>query len=82
MTLNKATILKSVLFFQGQLNRWVTNWPLISTSSEHCRAHVTFLTLDQTDKETWHNQQEDNENENDKDKDKDKDEGIENDLVI
>ena len=80
MTLNKATILKSVLFFrcQGQLNRWVTNWPLISASSEHCRAHVTFLTLDQTDKETWHNQQEDNENENDKDKDED----IENDLVI
>ena len=69
MTLNKATILKSVLFFQGQLNRWVTNWPLISTSSEHCRAHVTFLTLglDKNDKETWHDQQEDNENENDKD---------------
>ena len=43
---------------------------------------MTFLTLDQTDKETWHNQQEDNENENDKDKDKDKDEDIENDLVI
>ena len=41
---------------------------------------MTFLTLDQTDKETWHNQQEDNENENDKDKDKDED--IENDLVI
>ena len=40
---------------------------------------MTFLTLDQTDKETWHNQQEDNENGNDKNKDKDED--IENDLV-
>ena len=37
---------------------------MISVSSKHWRA-VTFLTIDQKDEETWHDQQEDKDKDND-----------------
>ena len=55
---------------------WLTDFWIqrLQSTAELTWTHVTFLTIDQKDEETWLNQQED--------KDKDKGQGIGSDLVI
>ena len=58
------------------LIKWLTDFWIqhLQSTAELTWTHVTFLTIDQKDEETWLNQQED--------KDKDKGQGIGSDLVI
>ena len=55
---------------------WLTDFWIqrLQSTAELTWTHVTFLTIDQKDEETWLNQQED--------KDKDNGQGIGSDLVI
>ena len=55
---------------------WLTDFWIqrLQSTAELTWTHVTFLTIDKKDEETWPNQQED--------KDKDKGQGIGSDLVI
>ena len=62
------------------LIKWLTDFWIqrLQSTARLTWTHVTFLTIDQKDEETWPNQQEDK----DKDKNKDKGQGIRSDLVM
>ena len=60
------------------MSKWVSKWVTIvkNTTREHSERLVTLLTFDQSDEETWPDQQKDTA----KDKDNDKDKGNDKDI--
>ena len=66
------------------MSKWVSEWVTIvkNTTREHSQRLLNLETFDQSDEDTWPDQQKNNDKDNDKDNDSDNDNDKDNDKDI